>query len=72
MKHFNCLHPPEFISNGTMIEAGEWIRNITKIINTMGITHDEDLVRLASFQLRSNADEWWEAQTRTRRPETFT
>lgn len=72
MKHFNHLYPLEFIGKGITIEAGEYIRHITKIIDTMSITHDEDRVRLASFQLRSDADEWWEAQTRTCRPKTFT
>lgn len=57
MKHFNCLHPPEFTNRGTLIEAEEWVRQMKKIIDSTGITSDEDKVILTFFQLRSDADQ---------------
>lgn len=72
MKHFNCLHHPEFIGKGTSIEGEELIMQEKKIMDTMGLSNDVDRVRLATFQLRSDADEWWKAQIGTRGPETYT
>src|SRR3954469_15576427 len=38
----------------------------------MGVSREADRVRLAAFQLRSEADQWWSLETRIRDPETFT
>src|SRR5436853_3049519 len=72
LRSFKRLDPPIFTGKGTAIEAQEWIREIRKDLTTMGVTRDQDMVRLAAFQLRAEGDQWWESETRTRRPETFT
>ena len=71
LRHFDRLSPG-YAGKGTAIDAEDWMRKITKNLDTMVITADSDRVRLAAFKFEATADEWWEGQTRTRTPESFT
>src|SRR3954469_1376582 len=72
MKYFKRMGAPPFTGQGTSVEADDWIREMKKIFDTMGVASEVDRVRLATFQLRSEADQWWSSETRIRDPETFT
>src|SRR3954462_1623880 len=72
MKYFKRMGAPLFTGLGTAVEADDWIRELKKIFDTMGVSREADRVRLAAFQLRSEADQWWSSETRIRDPETFT
>src|SRR3954464_9839872 len=47
------------------LAAEDWIRKTEKILNNMRITNDEDRIRLASHQLDSEADQWWQDKKET-------
>src|SRR4051794_27587649 len=42
------------------LAAEDWLRKTERILNTMRITNDNDRTRLASHQLDSEADQWWQ------------
>src|SRR3954468_6450928 len=71
LRHFDRLSPG-YAGKGTTIDAEDWLRKITKVLDTMTISADTDRVRLATFKFEATADEWWEGQTRTRTPDSFT
>lgn len=40
--------------------AENWLRQIEKMLDTLGITEDADRIALAIFELDDEADHWWE------------
>nr|prf retrotransposon del1-46 [Lilium henryi] len=69
IKEFKGLNPPIFKGDPDPLEAHRWIRHVTKILDTLGVT-DEQKVILASFQLQGEAEFWWDAKVRSREDDT--
>ncbi|XP_028127600.1 uncharacterized protein LOC114324084 [Camellia sinensis] len=46
--------------------AENWLRQIEKMLDTMGITEATDRIALATFELDDEADHWWELMKNTR------
>src|SRR5256886_11457459 len=65
VKEFMRYKPPEFDGRMDPLAAEDWLRKTEKILNTMRITNDDDRVRLASHQLDSEADQWWQDKKET-------
>src|SRR3954463_3185916 len=65
VKEFMRYKPPEFDGRMDPLAAEDWIRKTEKILNTMRITNDDDRIRLASHQLDSEADQWWQDKKET-------
>src|SRR2546430_1062333 len=65
VKEFMRYKPPEFDERMDPLAAEDWIRKTEKILNTMRITNDDDRIRLASHQLDSEADQWWQDKKET-------
>src|SRR4051812_17639306 len=65
MKEFMRYKPPEFDERMDPLAAEDWLRKTKKILNTMWITMDDDRIRLASHQLDSEADHWWQDKKET-------
>src|SRR3954465_7952522 len=65
VKEFMRYKPPEFDGRMDPLAAEDWIRKTEKILNTMRITNDDDCIRLASHQLDSEADQWWQDKKET-------
>ena len=49
------LHPPTFTGGGDPMVADHWFILIEKVLETMEITSDTTRIRLAVFQLESEA-----------------
>src|SRR3954462_4842148 len=47
------------------LAAEDWLRKTEKILTTMRIVNDDDRIRLASHQLDSKADQWWQDKKET-------
>src|SRR3954465_4405097 len=60
VKEFMRYKPPEFDGRMDPLAAEDWLRKTEKILSTMRITDDDDRIRLASHQLDSEADQWWQ------------
>ena len=54
LRHFDRLSPG-YAGKGTAIDAEDWMRKITKNLDTMVITADSDRVRLAAFKFEATA-----------------
>src|SRR5438270_6315421 len=65
LKEFMRYKPPEFDGRMDPLAAEDWLRKTEKILNTMRITNDDDRIRLASHQLDSEADQWWQDKKET-------
>src|SRR3954471_3517719 len=65
VKEFIRYKPPEFDGRMDPLAAEDWLRKTEKILNTMRITSDDDRIRLASHQLDSEADQWWQDKKET-------
>src|SRR3954468_1857122 len=65
VKEFMRYKPPEFDGRMDPLAAEDWLRKTEKILNTMRITNDDDRVRLASHQLDSETDQWWQDKKET-------
>src|SRR4051812_13963723 len=65
VKEFMRYKPPEFDGRMDPLAAEDWLRKTEKILNTMRITNDDDRIRLASHQLDSEADQWWQDKKET-------
>ncbi|KAK2980524.1 hypothetical protein RJ640_027083 [Escallonia rubra] len=59
LKNFMIMHPPEFVGESDSDKAGNCIRNLEKIFETMGL-NDEMKLLLATFRLENDAACWWE------------
>ena len=51
-------HPPTFIGGGDPMVADHWFIKIEKVLEAMEITSDTTRIRLAAFQLESEAQIW--------------
>ena len=52
-------HPPTFTGGGDPMVADHWFIQIEKVLEAMEITSDTTRIRLAMFQLESEAQIWW-------------
>ncbi|KAH7845571.1 hypothetical protein Vadar_003631 [Vaccinium darrowii] len=62
-EQFRKLGPAEFEGTVNSNVAEGWFKSIERILDAMGVT-DGQKVTLATFVLRGNALNWWEAITR--------
>ena len=51
-------HPPTFTGGGDSMVADHWFMQIEKVLEAMEITFDTTRIRLAAFQLKSEAQIW--------------
>ena len=52
---FRAHHPPTFTGGGDRMVADHWFIQIEKVLEAMEITSDTTRIRLAVFQLESEA-----------------
>ena len=59
LQKFRAHHPPTFTGGGDPMVADHWFMQIEKVLEAMEITSDTTRIRLATFQLESEAQIWW-------------
>ena len=59
LQRFRAHHPPTFIGGGDPMVADHRFIQIEKMLEAMEITSDTTRIRLAVFQLESEAQIWW-------------
>ena len=59
LHRFRAHHPPTFTGGGDPMVADHWFIKIEKVLEAMEITSDTTRIRLAAFQLESEAQIWW-------------
>ena len=59
LQKFKAHHPPTFTGGGDPMVANHWFIKIEKVLEAMEITSDTTRIRLAAFQLESEAQIWW-------------
>ena len=59
LHNFKAHHPPTFTGGGDPMVADHWFIKIEKVFEAMEITFDTTRIRLAAFQLESEAQIWW-------------
>ena len=59
LQTFRAHHPPTFTGGGDPMAADHWFIQIEKVLGAMEITSDTTRIRLAVFQLESEAQIWW-------------
>ena len=59
LQKFRAHHPPTFTRGGDPMVANHWFIQIEKVLKVMEITSDTTRIRLAVFQLESEAKIWW-------------
>ena len=59
LQKFRAHHPPTFTGGGDPMVADHWFIQIEKMLEVMEITFDTTRIRLAMFQLASEAQIWW-------------
>ena len=59
LQKFRAHHPPTFTEGGDPMVADHWFIQIEKVLEAMEITSDTTRIRLAVFQLESEAQIWW-------------
>ena len=72
LQRFKEHHPPMFKGGRDLMVADHWFRQIERILRAMEITSDTTRITLASFQLESESQIWWEWVTTSRALETMT
>ena len=55
LKKFRAHHPPTFTGGGDPMVANHWFIQIKKVLEAMEITYDTTRIRIAAFQLESEA-----------------
>ena len=64
LQRFRAHHPPTFTGGGGPMVADHWFIQIEKVLEAMEITSDTTRIRLAAFQLESEAQiKWKRART---------
>ena len=58
IRDFKTLFPPIFRGDPNFLEVENWLKEIKKILDFMGV-HEEGRVSLVAFMLRDEADSWW-------------
>ena len=59
LQRFRAHHPLTFTGGGGPMVADNWFIQIEKVLEAMEITYDTTRIRLAVFQLESEAQIWW-------------
>ena len=59
LQRFRAHHPPTFTGEGDLMVADHRFIQIEKVLEAMEITSDTTKIRLAVFQLESEAQIWW-------------
>ena len=59
LQNFREHHPPTFTGGGDPMVADHWFIQIEKVLKARDITSDTTRIRLAVFQLESEAQIWW-------------
>ena len=59
LQRFRAHHPPTFTGGGDPMVVDHWFIKIEKVLEAMEITSDTTRIRLAAFQLESEAQIWW-------------
>ena len=59
LQRFRAHHPPTFTGGGDPMVVDHWFIKIEKVLEAMEITFDTTRIRLAAFQLESEAQIWW-------------
>ena len=59
LERFRAHHPPIFTGGGDPMVADHWFIKIKKVLEAKEITSDTTRIRLAAFQLESEAQIWW-------------
>ena len=59
LQKFKAHHPPTFTGGGDPMVVDHWFIKIEKVLEAMEITSDTTRIRLAAFQLESEAQIWW-------------
>ena len=59
LQRFRAHHPPIFTRGGGPMVADHWFMEVEKVLEAMEITSDMTRIRLATFQLESEAQVWW-------------
>ena len=59
LQRFRAHHPPTFTGGGDPMVIDHWFIQVEKVLEAMEITSDTTRIRLAVFQLESEAQIWW-------------
>ena len=59
LQRFRAHHPPTFTGGGDPMVADHWFIQIKNVLEAMEIASDTIRIRLAGFQLESEAQIWW-------------
>ena len=59
LQRFRAHHPPTFTGGGDPMVTDHWFMQIENVLEAMEITSNTTRVRLAAFQLESEARIWW-------------
>ena len=59
LQKFRAHHPPIFIRGGDPIVVDHWFMQVEKVLEAMEITSNTTRIRLAAFQLKGEAQVWW-------------
>ena len=59
LQMFRAHHPPTFTRGGDPMMADHWFMQVEKVLEAMKITSDTTRIRLAAFQLKGEAQVWW-------------
>ena len=59
LQRFRAYHPPAFTGRGDPMVTDHWFIQIEKVLEAMEIISDTTMIRLAVFQLKSEAQIWW-------------
>ena len=59
LQRFRMHHPPTIVGGGDPMVTYHWFIQIEKVLEAMEITSNTTRIRLAVFQLESEAQIWW-------------
>ena len=59
LQRFRAHHLPTFIGGGDPMVADHWFMQIEKVLEAMKIVSDTTRIKLAAFQLKGEAQVWW-------------
>ena len=59
LERFRAHHPPTFTRGGDPMVADHWFMQVEKVLEAMEITSNTTRIRLVAFQLKGEAQVWW-------------
>ncbi|GFS45340.1 hypothetical protein Acr_00g0095600 [Actinidia rufa] len=59
MKAFIQLRPPTFKREPDLLVAEDWLKQVTRVLNTIFVIEEELRALFASYQLQGDALQWW-------------